>query len=901
MANIYWVGGTGTWNTSSTTNWANASGGTGGTGTVPTAADNVFFDQAGTYTVTLTGALLCSNITVSAGTVTFTSTGALTVSGSMSLASGTAWGATAVITFNSNGAQTITAASTTFNCSLTFNGVGGSWQLLSAVTTGSTRTVTLTNGTLNLNNNNLTCGLFSSSNANTRTIAFGTSGIYITGNNGQQWVTDNLTGLSLTGTPNVYLTYSGSVGTRSVYCGLQSNGGYSESNTPNFYVTGGSDTVRFLGTFRTYGTIDLSGFTGQWSSDNWAFTMYGNLVVSSVNTLNTSSSFSGPITFAGVQGTKTINTGGLALNVGTTFNGVGGYYQLQSNLATNTGNTVTLTNGTLDLNNKNLTCGLFSSTNSNTRSLVLGSSTVTLTGASGTIWNCTTATNMTLSAGTSSIVSTSQTGQQNFYGGGLTYYNLTCNGPNNATNQPGSFITGANTFNNLTLGPIVGIAARYDYNISNDQYVTGTFTLGGTDYTHRVMINGNTNSKGYTNINAASVSLNYADFRCITALGSAIPWSGTNLSNQGSNTNITFPAAKTVYWNSTAGGNWSDNSWATASGGTPAAANFPLAQDTVFLDNTGLSNGSTLVISAVWAVGRVDCSALTNTATISTTTTTGLDFCGNVTLAPGLTLSGVGFFYVNGIGTTINTAGASIAWQVYTQPELGGTVTLLSDLSTTGTAVNIYQGNLNLNGHTITANQISIWQAQTAFVNTVTFNGGSLVCNSNVVIAGAGSGSFNSVAGSAAGTIYMTSAGNKTFAGGSYSYAATLVQAGAGALTVTGNNTFYNITNTAQAPVINFTGGNTTTLTNGFNLNGTLGFPVTLNSTNTAPFTLSLSTGTVNARYMNLSYSTATGGATWNAINSTDSGNNTGWNFTSAPQQVSFGGGITIGTGISFS
>ena len=45
MANIYWVGGAGTWNTTSTANWANTSGGTGGTGTVPTAADNVFFDS----------------------------------------------------------------------------------------------------------------------------------------------------------------------------------------------------------------------------------------------------------------------------------------------------------------------------------------------------------------------------------------------------------------------------------------------------------------------------------------------------------------------------------------------------------------------------------------------------------------------------------------------------------------------------------------------------------------------------------------------------------------------------------------------------------------------------------------------------------------------------------------
>ena len=71
MANRYWVGGTGTWNTTSTTNWSASSGGASGA-SVPTAADSVFFDQAGTYTVTLTGALTCLDFTHSAGAVTFT-------------------------------------------------------------------------------------------------------------------------------------------------------------------------------------------------------------------------------------------------------------------------------------------------------------------------------------------------------------------------------------------------------------------------------------------------------------------------------------------------------------------------------------------------------------------------------------------------------------------------------------------------------------------------------------------------------------------------------------------------------------------------------------------------------------------------------------------------------------
>ena len=153
MANRYWVGGTGTWVAGSTTNWSASSGGASGA-SVPTAADSVFFDQAGTYTVTLTGALTCLDFTVSAGTVTFSGTGTPTISGSISLLAGTVWSATGVITFNSNTFtnRTITTNGTAFTgssgaASLTFLGAGGSgiYRLGSALTL-SNGNITLTQG-----------------------------------------------------------------------------------------------------------------------------------------------------------------------------------------------------------------------------------------------------------------------------------------------------------------------------------------------------------------------------------------------------------------------------------------------------------------------------------------------------------------------------------------------------------------------------------------------------------------------------------------------------------------------------------------------------------------------------------------------------------------------------------
>ena len=71
MANRYWVGGSGNWDTT-TTHWSATSGGTGGA-SAPTSVDSVFFDQAGTYTVTFgSGTVNCFNFSNTAGTVTFT-------------------------------------------------------------------------------------------------------------------------------------------------------------------------------------------------------------------------------------------------------------------------------------------------------------------------------------------------------------------------------------------------------------------------------------------------------------------------------------------------------------------------------------------------------------------------------------------------------------------------------------------------------------------------------------------------------------------------------------------------------------------------------------------------------------------------------------------------------------
>jgi hypothetical protein len=136
----------------------------------------------------------------------------------------------------------------------------------------------------------------------------------------------------------------------------------------------------------------------------------------------------------------------------------------------------------------------------------------------------------------------------------------------------------------------------------------------------------------------------------------------------------------------------------------------------------------------------------------------------------------------------------------------------------------------------------------------------------------------------------MTRATSKTFTGGGSTYNCTLSNDGAGALTITGSNTFTTLANGVQPTTFTFTSGTTQTLTN-WSISGTAGNLVTIGASTTSAATLSDASGTVSADYLSISYITATGGATWYAgANSTNGGNNTGWQFSAAPVITSSSG-----------
>jgi len=276
MADRYWVGGTGAWTTSSTTVWSASSGGASGA-SVPTAEDNVIFDSATVYTVTLTGALACLSLTVSAGTVTFTSTGTLAVSGSFLIIAGTVWSATGTITFNSTTTgNTVTTNNVSLAAVVTFNGVGGEWDFGSAFSSSASTAINLLAGAVSTNNytftlTGATAGLISSGSS-VRNIALGSSTINVSG----------LAPINF----GISATLTVDAGTSTIVC---------SSASPTF--TGGSKTyynvsmttvgasTKTINSSNTFNNLNIASTTG---TRETIFRLSGDNVVTGTLTLGTS-------------------------------------------------------------------------------------------------------------------------------------------------------------------------------------------------------------------------------------------------------------------------------------------------------------------------------------------------------------------------------------------------------------------------------------------------------------------------------------------------------------------------------------------------------------------------------------------------------------------------------------
>lgn len=764
---LYWVGGSGTWNSTSGTNWSATSGGAANAGAPTATTDAVIDASSGSPTVTLTGAITAKSITTTGATCDLTSTGTLTVSGNITLSSTTTWSGTGTITINS--ASTITAGSTTFSCSISST---ASVTLGANLTLGTTNTFTWTAGTLTLSNFTLSTGLFNASGT-TRVIAFGTGNITTTGSG--TVVNIPGTSFSYTGTPTINISNA------SATAATISTNNVTETNALNFNITTGTYAIT-LNNLSGYKSVNFTGFTGTWSPGTAVATFYGSLTLSSGMTFTTGT---GAWTFANTSGTATITSAGKTLGP-ITLNASGGTVALGDTFSQSATAAITLTAGTLDINSQTNTFGALTLTSYPAVTIINGLlNAATITQSSGTVTipatpTITTAGLYTLTSGTLDVGTNNSnfsigrislttgtlafgtSGQLTLTGNSATIYSATTptftGTVKIVSNYSGS--TGTRTFSMGTATSIVGTPI----NVSAGSVTGLSFGTAGTD---TVAVSGNLASLDLTGFNgtfANSTRSILGNLTLDSSLGTYT--SGTLVTTIGISSSVVTITSngRTVDFPitySATGGTLGLNGNLTLG----ATRTFTLTAGTLDLTNGGAGNYTL-------STGIISSSGVSRAITFGTgnITTTGSGIAFNV--------SGTGISYT---GTpTINVSNnSSIATTI--QAQSFSETTAFSFNVTTGTyaltiANNSFFKSLNFTGFAGT------WSSGT---NGAIFYGNLTISSGMSITNGAGTWAFNNTSGIAT----ITSAGktlnpiNQNGVGGTTSIAQDTTVSGTATLT----------------------------------------------------------------------------------------------------------------------
>lgn len=188
-----------------------------------------------------------------------------------------------------------------------------------------------------------------------------------------------------------------------------SSGGAGGAGTPGpgdaCILDGNTPSGPTISASQTIGSLDCSAFTGTLNRSNSSLTIdTGDVVLSSGMTyadVNTSQNWA----FSATAGTQTLTSAGHTLGNITKTNA--GVFTLGDALTMLPNATLNITSGTFDnsVGNYNVTCGIFNGSNSNTRTIKLGSAiyTILMVGNSVTSWSLGTTTGLTFDAGTSQL------------------------------------------------------------------------------------------------------------------------------------------------------------------------------------------------------------------------------------------------------------------------------------------------------------------------------------------------------------------------------------------------------------------------------------------------------------------------------------------------------------------
>lgn len=548
MANRFWVGTSGTWDATVGTKWSATSNGTGGA-SVPTVADDVFFDAAtGVVTIALSATSTCKSLTCTGFTgtlnhvagVTFVVAGAVTLVSTMTYTVGSAstsiLNITASSVFTPDGktigsllstAPTLQLAGNltlTSGGSLTINGTSPTPASIISNTIGTSRTITNTGVTMG--------GTFLAF----RDIALSTA-----------WDASAVTGGSSDRDGNTNITFTapavqfwvGGTGSwnESAHWASTSGGAGGSGRVPLVQDSAKFDANSFSGAGQTVtqtpGTtcrdIDWTGATNSptYNLTTVATVFYGNVKLISGMTFSTT----------GNSQTYSGRRVGILTSAGKSYTGTNFLISAPGGTC-KAGDALTATNltvayGTYDDGGFTTNTSVVNLSSVTTTRAVTLTGTMNVNGTTGVIWaNSALSVNLTLTLTGSTIVLTSVGATaKTFQGADMTYGNITVQGDNIT-------IQGNNTFQVMSVNN-AALTNGLKINAGSTQTVSDLTTNGSVGNLAKIL---STSASTYTISSTNPVDLDYISIGQMTAAGSTPFYAGDNSTDAGSNTGVTFTA-----------------------------------------------------------------------------------------------------------------------------------------------------------------------------------------------------------------------------------------------------------------------------------------------------------------------------------------------------------------------
>lgn len=640
-------------------------------------------------------------------------------------------------------------------------------------------------------------------------------------------------------------------------------------------------------------SLICTGFTGTLAGSA-ALTVSGGLTLASGMTY----SYTGTMTFDATSTGWTITSAGLTLDHDVTFNGAGGGWGLADNTEWGDNNIFTLTQGRFDTNDYTMGGGRFSSSNTNTRVLSIGSSVVTWkfnSGAPVPIWTTATATNLTILY-SSGIIEFTGAYSRTVSPGAAVLPHIRLTSGSNAINLGNANVASLSQASSYT-GALANTALSIREGISLHSS-SGTPSAGSLAWAFTATSGSHTLSSGGKTLDfpinlslggSSTATWTLGGHLTMGASRDFTVYSGTFALSSYDLTVGVFSSSTTTYARAVDFGSGGIYLTRTSSSSVLnfAATNLTITPGTGKIVLSGASSITRIVNGDGVALPSLEITAGSGATTFTsvnvndfgiTSGYTGTLTNQAITIRGSVSLPSSGPTFSSGSNTwtlaatsgtkTVSLGGQTTSWPwVFGSGTSAATWQLTGDMNVGSNTITVSYGTLSAISYNVTAGKILSTGsgARGISLGSGTWTLGGTTpwedSGSNLTVTAGTSGLVSS----STSTVDFKSSG-KTFYG---------VEFNGSQVTIRGSNTFHELTYVKADGVLYFEGNSTTTVTT-WSVEGTSGHLLTVSSL-TSLYHYLVSASPQVGNYLQIMWSSASPDANWSTTNSTDLGNNVGW------------------------